>query len=278
MRVRVPVHVPGMLTLPSSPSQLAPPSHERSSQMLSPVPPTSMLPHAMPSVSDTCSTIRRPFWFLSGTGKVSCRAREGSRVSQYRAHTTVVACAGVGVVTTASSGSRTATSSTTPVRLIATTLSLSSRYRSATMAVPLLTRGDRISAKVRIDGRPGCAEWFPLPSRTSRSGGVAGPQWAAAVVVDDKVAVVLHLQVGVDEAGAEDTRAPCRLHRVVVEDQVPVGLHVGVCGAAVLRQGPGVGGPDGVLPGAGVVEHEVAVALHDEGEPAIGRHEPLVAR
>ncbi|WP_291413707.1 hypothetical protein [Actinophytocola sp.] len=69
--VRVPVHVPGMPALPSNPSQVTPPSQERSSQTASPVVPSSMLPHAMPSTSDTCSTSRRPLMFFSGTGNAS---------------------------------------------------------------------------------------------------------------------------------------------------------------------------------------------------------------
>jgi len=70
-RVRVPVHEPGMSALPSRPSQLGPPSQERSSQTALPAVPSSMLPQAMPSTSDTCSTIRRPLCTFVATGKVS---------------------------------------------------------------------------------------------------------------------------------------------------------------------------------------------------------------
>lgn len=42
----------------------------------------------MPSRSDTCSTSRRPLTCFSGTGNVSCRARDGSSVSQESTHTT----------------------------------------------------------------------------------------------------------------------------------------------------------------------------------------------
>ncbi len=82
MSVRVPVQVPGIQAWPSSPSQVVPPSQERSIHTESFSTPLSMLAHAMPSVSDTCSSITRPFSALLATGKVSCRASDGSRVSQ----------------------------------------------------------------------------------------------------------------------------------------------------------------------------------------------------
>src|SRR5438034_9725747 len=91
--VLVPVHVLGMLALPRSPSQVAPPSQDRSSHTESPVVPRSMLAQAMPSGAETCSWIFRPLMFLSGRGKVSCWALDGSRVSQDVAHTVVVAAA-----------------------------------------------------------------------------------------------------------------------------------------------------------------------------------------
>ncbi|WP_436764461.1 hypothetical protein [Streptosporangium sp. V21-05] len=70
INVLVPAQVPGMLALPSNSSQVAPPSHERFRQTESPVIPLSMLPHAMPSGSDTCSTRRLPLICFSGAGKV----------------------------------------------------------------------------------------------------------------------------------------------------------------------------------------------------------------
>src|SRR5690349_16940350 len=93
INVRVPVHVPGMLALPSNPSQLDPPSQDRSSHTASPVTPLSILPHAIPSTSDTWRVSLRPLTALSGTGKISCLARDGSRVSQDRKHTVTAACA-----------------------------------------------------------------------------------------------------------------------------------------------------------------------------------------
>ncbi len=93
IRVRVPVHEPGMSALPSRPSQLGPPSQDRSSQTALPAVPSSMLPQAMPSTSDTCSTIRRPLCTFVATGKVSWRASDGSRRSQKTEQTTGSAAA-----------------------------------------------------------------------------------------------------------------------------------------------------------------------------------------
>ncbi len=101
MRVRVPVHVPGMPALPSSPSQVAPRSQERSSHTASPCVPLSMLAHAMSSGSETCSRSTRPLIVRSATGKVSFCAREGSSVSHASAQTCAVAAReGVGRATT----------------------------------------------------------------------------------------------------------------------------------------------------------------------------------
>ncbi|MDQ0791229.1 hypothetical protein [Streptomyces sp. B3I8] len=104
MRVRVPVQELGMLALPSSPSQVAPRSQERSSQTASPRVPLSMLAHAMSSGSETCSRSTRPLTVRSATGKVSFRAWEGSRASHARAQTCPVAAReGVGRATTPAS-------------------------------------------------------------------------------------------------------------------------------------------------------------------------------
>src|SRR2546423_1007650 len=77
-----------------------------------------------------------------------------------------------------------------------------------------------------------------LPSRTSRSGGVAGPRWAAAVVVDDDVAVVPHLQVGVDEARAEDTSPPSGV-LLAEGDDIPLPRRCGRAGPGRAEAGIG---------------------------------------
>src|SRR5439155_20788133 len=88
--------------------------------------------------------------------------------------------------------------------------------------------GERRTRRGRPHGRPAAPRPVSLAQPDHRwwaswSGGAAGPDRCAAVVVDDEVAVVLYLEIGADE-GAGHARRPGRLVRVVVEDEVAVGL------------------------------------------------------
>src|SRR6266700_718473 len=98
IRVRVPVQPLGIAAFPSSPSQVVPPSQERSIHTASLSRPLSMLAQAMPSASSTCSSMTSRFSYTLGVGKVSDCACDGLRVSQSSAHTVVAAAARDGAV------------------------------------------------------------------------------------------------------------------------------------------------------------------------------------
>src|SRR5699024_4675405 len=89
--------------------------------------------------------------------------------------------------------------------------------------------------------------------------GVGGPDGVVVGVVEDEVAVVLHLQAaagsGVGGVGGPDGGAVG-----VVDDEVAVGLHLDASAGGFAV---GVAGPEGVALVLAFVEHEVAVALED---------------